>query len=114
MKNKIPETATIIPSDFIIIGGTGHLSMSKIIPALLWRFIDKQIDQKSNIILCDREIKSKENFEKLQKPFQQKLLKETRKTRNIGRIFKNNYNYKTRCNYGRRTSGIIRKTKRKV
>ena len=69
MKNKIPETATIIPSDFIIIGGTGHLSMSKIIPALFWRFIDKQIDQKSNIILCDREIKSKENFEKLQKIF---------------------------------------------
>ena len=69
MKNKIPETATIIPSDFIIIGGTGHLSMSKIIPALFWRFIDKQIDQKSNIILCDREIKSKENFEKLQKTF---------------------------------------------
>ena len=62
MKNKIPETANIIPSDFIIIGGTGHLSMSKIIPALFWRFIDKQIDQKSNIILCDREIKSKENF----------------------------------------------------
>ena len=65
MKNNIPETATIIPSDFIIIGGTGHLSMSKIIPALFWIFIDKQIDQKSNIILCDREIKSIENFDKL-------------------------------------------------
>ena len=54
MNNNIPETAQIIPSDFVIVGGTGHLSVRKILPALFWRFIDKQIDNKSRIILCDK------------------------------------------------------------
>ena len=34
MNNNIPETAQIIPSDFVIVGGTGHLSVRKILPAL--------------------------------------------------------------------------------
>ena len=62
MKQKIPETANIIPSDFVIIGGTGHLSVRKILPALFWRFLDKQIDKNSQIILCDRNIKSPSEF----------------------------------------------------
>ena len=44
MKKKIPETANIVPSDFVIVGGTGHLSVRKILPALFWRFLDKQRD----------------------------------------------------------------------
>ena len=56
----ISEKSNIVPSEFIIVGGTGNLSKNKILPALFWRFIDKQIDENSNIILCDKEIKSKD------------------------------------------------------
>ena len=62
MTQKIPETANVIPSDFVIIGGTGHLSIRKILPALFWRFLDKQIDNKSTIILCDKNINSWDDF----------------------------------------------------
>ena len=58
----ISEKSNIVPSEFIIVGGTGNLSKNKILPALFWRFIDKQIDENSNIILCDKEIKSKDDF----------------------------------------------------
>ena len=58
----ISEKSNIVPSEFIIVGGTGNLSKNKILPALFWRFSDKQIDEESNIILCDKEIKSKDNF----------------------------------------------------
>ena len=51
-----------IPSDFVIIGGTGNLSKSKILPALFWRYLDNQIDKKSKIILCDKKISSKNKF----------------------------------------------------
>ena len=52
MNTNIPETALLIPSDFVIIGGSGDLSVRKIIPALFWRFLDKQINNKSRIIIC--------------------------------------------------------------
>tara|TARA_B110000881_G_scaffold88267_1_gene77370 strand:+ start:216 stop:1670 length:1455 start_codon:yes stop_codon:yes gene_type:complete len=52
MKNNIPEAAHVIPSDFIIIGGAGDLSIRKIMPALFWRFLDNQINNKSSIIIC--------------------------------------------------------------
>ena len=55
----VPEKSNIVPSEFIIVGGTGNLSKSKILPALFWRFLDNQIDAQSNIILCDKFIKSK-------------------------------------------------------
>ena len=54
MNTNIPETALLIPSDFVIIGGSGDLSVRKIIPALFWRFLDKQINNKSRIIICVR------------------------------------------------------------
>ena len=41
--NKFEKTE-IVPSEFIIIGGKGNLSKRKILPALFWRFLDKQID----------------------------------------------------------------------
>ena len=49
----VPEKSNIVPSEFIIVGGTGNLSKNKILPALFWRFLDNQIDAQSNIILCD-------------------------------------------------------------
>ena len=54
MNINIPETTLLIPSDFVIIGGSGDLSVRKIIPALFWRFLDKQINNKSGIIICVR------------------------------------------------------------
>ena len=58
----ISEKSNIVPSEFIIVGGTGNLSKNKILPALFWRFSDKQIDTESNIILCDKAIDSKKDF----------------------------------------------------
>ena len=58
----ISEKSNIVPSEFIIVGGTGNLSKNKILPALFWRFLDKQIDAESNIILCDKAIDSKKDF----------------------------------------------------
>ena len=55
MKSSIPNTAKINPSNFVIFGGGGDLSTRKIIPALFWRFVDKQIDDKSNIIMTQAE-----------------------------------------------------------
>jgi glucose-6-phosphate 1-dehydrogenase len=52
MKKKIPESSNITPSDYIIIGGAGDLSLRKIIPALFWRFLDNQINNESSIIIC--------------------------------------------------------------
>ena len=40
MKNSIPNAAKISPTDFVIFGGGGDLSIRKIIPALFWRFVD--------------------------------------------------------------------------
>jgi len=52
------EKINIVPSEFVIIGGMGNLSKNKILPALFWRFLDKQIDINSNIILCDANVKN--------------------------------------------------------
>ena len=52
MKKKIPEASNVTPSDFIIIGGAGDLSLRKIIPALFWRFLDNQINSNSSFIIC--------------------------------------------------------------
>ena len=51
MKNSIPNAAKISPTDFVIFGGGGDLSIRKIIPALFWRFVDNQIDSQSNLSL---------------------------------------------------------------
>ena len=46
----------------VIIGGSGDLSVRKIIPALFWRFLDNQINNKSGIIVC---VRSKINIDEL-------------------------------------------------
>ena len=54
MQIKIPISATIPSSDYIILGGSGDLSTRKIIPALFWRFLDGQIDETFNVYVCSR------------------------------------------------------------
>ena len=54
MQIKVPISATIPPSDYIILGGSGDLSTRKIVPALFWRFLDGQIDETFNIYVCSR------------------------------------------------------------
>ena len=68
MKSSIPNTAKINPSNFVIFGGGGDLSTRKIIPALFWRFVDKQIDDKSNIIICLHKKTKLETLSNLIKP----------------------------------------------
>ena len=64
MEKKIPEASNVTPSDYIIIGGAGDLSLRKIIPALFWRFLDNQINNKSSIIIC---VHNKINIDQLKK-----------------------------------------------
>ena len=40
MPASLPPTASLPPSDFVIIGGTGDLSLRKIFPAFFWRYLD--------------------------------------------------------------------------
>ena len=54
MKLRIPETAIIPPSDYVIFGGTGDLATRKILPALYWRFLDGQVNEDFNIYICSR------------------------------------------------------------
>ena len=68
MKSSIPNAAKINSSDFVIFGGGGDLSTRKIIPALFWRFVDKQIDDKSNIIICLHKKTKLETLSNLIKP----------------------------------------------
>jgi glucose-6-phosphate 1-dehydrogenase len=48
--------------DIIIIGSTGDLSIKKILPALMRRFIDGQIPENSNIFCIARQKLSTDDF----------------------------------------------------
>ena len=48
--------------DIVIIGSTGDLSVKKILPALMRRFIDGQIPENSNIFCIGRQQLSTEDF----------------------------------------------------
>ena len=37
-ESKVPSV-NLSPSDYVIIGGTGDLSLRKILPALFWRYL---------------------------------------------------------------------------
>ena len=84
MKNSIPNAAKINPTDFVIFGGGGDLSIRKIIPALFWRFVDKQIDTKSNIIICLHKKTELETILNLIKPH-------TFNSINLGKTLQNNW-----------------------
>ena len=60
---KIPIESLIPPNDFIIIGGTGDLSLRKILPALFYRFSDKQIPDGCGLIVAARRKPKIEHFE---------------------------------------------------
>jgi glucose-6-phosphate 1-dehydrogenase len=60
MNKQISNNSLLVPSDFIIIGGGGDLSLRKIMPALFWIFLDNQINKESRIIIC---LRQKSNIE---------------------------------------------------
>lgn len=54
----------IKPSDIVIFGGTGDLSLRKILPALYYRLEDNQLPQQSRIIVLGRAERSREEHTK--------------------------------------------------
>lgn len=56
------------PSDIVIFGGTGDLSMRKILPALYYRLKDQQLPEKSRILVLGRQqMAREEHAEKVRK-----------------------------------------------
>ena len=58
MAKIIPVT----PFDFVIFGGTGDLSLRKLIPALYYRFMDGQFDESSRIVAVSRSDLDRESY----------------------------------------------------
>ena len=54
INSALPPSATLPPSDYVIIGGTGDLALRKILPALFWRYLDGQITVDYRIIAASR------------------------------------------------------------
>lgn len=69
MVNPIPQTAKIPDSDYIIIGGTGDLSLRKIFPALFWRYLNGQITQNFRLIVVARNVMAVEEFAVQLRPY---------------------------------------------
>ena len=68
-QKKIPESAAVPASDYVIFGGTGDLSLRKILPALFWRWLDDQVTDDFRIYVSARSVPSKEAFAELLRPF---------------------------------------------
>ena len=66
---SLPQTALIPSSDYVIFGGTGDLSLRKILPALLWRFYNKQVTSDFRIFIVSRNPPEKSQFIDLLHPF---------------------------------------------
>jgi glucose-6-phosphate 1-dehydrogenase len=65
------------PSDIVIFGGTGDLSLRKILPALYYRLADNQLPKESRIIVLGRAERSREDHkEQVKKAFDAFLKKE--------------------------------------
>ena len=69
MEELIPKSAEIPNSDFVIIGGTGDLAYRKIFPALFWRYLAGQINNKFRIFSIARSLIEKETFSKKLRTF---------------------------------------------
>ena len=65
----LPQSAQIAASDYVIFGGTGDLSLRKILPALFHRYIDGQIDDAFRIIAASRSVPDKQDFANILRPF---------------------------------------------
>ena len=69
LMKKIPDSAALPDSDYIIFGGTGDLSLRKILPALFWRWLDGQVTHNFRILLVARSMPERAAFEAKLRPF---------------------------------------------
>ena len=69
INSALPPSATLPPSDYVIIGGTGDLALRKILPALFWRYLDGQITVDYRIIAASRRDMELVNFAAKIRPF---------------------------------------------
>ena len=69
MHDQIPQSAAIADSDYVIFGGTGDLALRKIFPALLWRYIDRQIGDNFRLVATSRKPVGLAEFSEKLKPF---------------------------------------------
>ena len=76
INKKIPETAQIPVSDYVIFGGTGDLALRKILPALLWRFYDGQVSSDFRLFIVSRKPPSKDEFAETLRPYCESALAE--------------------------------------
>ena len=76
INKKIPETAQIPVSDYVIFGGTGDLALRKILPALLWRFYDGQVSSDFRLFIVSRKPPSKDEFAETLRPYCEPALAE--------------------------------------
>ena len=54
MTESLPQSAIVPPSDYVIIGGTGDLSLRKIVPALFLRYVAGQVTDEFRIFIVGR------------------------------------------------------------
>lgn len=69
MPASLPPTATLPPSDYVIIGGTGDLSLRKIFPAFFWRYLDGQLTDEYRLFATSRAALSVAEFAAKLRPF---------------------------------------------
>ena len=69
MSASLTPTASLPPSDYIIIGGTGDLSLRKIFPAFFWRYLDSQLTDEYRLFATSRATLSVAEFAEKLRPF---------------------------------------------
>ena len=67
-RDLLPQSASVPPSDYIIIGGTGDLSMRKIFPAFLLRYAAGQVTDDFRFYVVGRQNIDRETFKAQLKP----------------------------------------------
>ena len=55
MTEILPQSAAVPPSDYVIIGGAGDLSLRKIVPALFLRYVASQVTDEFRIFIISRQ-----------------------------------------------------------
>ncbi len=69
MSASLPPVASLPPSDYVIIGGTGDLSLRKIFPAFFWRYLDGQLTDEYRLFATSRATLSVPEFAEKFRPF---------------------------------------------
>ena len=67
-RDSLPQSASVPPSDYIIIGGTGDLSLRKIFPAFLLRYAAGQVNDDFRFYVVGRQKIDRETFKDQLKP----------------------------------------------